>query len=253
MSERTDAETVLGCEGLAGGYVAEVDIIRGATIGCRRGEIVSIVGANGAGKSTMLKMLMGIVPPREGVVRFDGADVTRLAPHKLARMGVGYVPQLDNVFASLTIQENLLMGAIGRRGLDVGARMDAVYELFPRLAERRRQAAGTMSGGERQLVAIGRALIGDPQILVLDEPSAGLSPVAVDIVFEQIVAINRAGTAILMVEQNARRALAMSDWGYVLDLGTNRYEGRGADLVGDRKIAELYLGGMAGSSALGGG
>jgi neutral amino acid transport system ATP-binding protein len=236
---------VLEAEGLVVGYVPEVDILAGVDAEVREGEIVTIVGPNGAGKSTLLKCVFGLLAPREGRVRLRGDDITGEPPHTLTRRGMSYVPQLDNVFPSLTVEENLEMGAIA--GGDRRARMDTMYDLFPRLAERRRQPAGTMSGGERQMVAMARALMPDPAVLLLDEPSAGLAPAFVDIIFEQVLEVNRAGVTVLMVEQNARRALAMSHRGYVLDLGTNRFEDPGRELLDDPKVAELYLGGRSGS------
>jgi len=228
--------------GLVAGYVAEVDILNGVDIRVGPGEIVTVVGPNGAGKSTLVKTIMGFVRPRGGRVVLGGQDVAGLPPHVLARRGVGYVPQLRGVFPSLTVEENLEIGMVGRAG-SVRNRMSAMYTLFPRLAERRRQMTGTMSGGERQMVAIARALMPEPAILLLDEPSAGLAPAFVDVVFERIAAVNQGGVTILMVEQNARRALAMSHRGYVLDLGRNRYDGPAAELLADPRVAELYLGG----------
>ena len=233
---------VLETQGLVAGYVAEVDILNGVDIRVGPGEIVTVVGPNGAGKSTLVKTIIGFVRPRRGRVVVGGQDVAGLPPHVLARKGVGYVPQLRGVFPSLTVEENLEIGMVGRAG-SVRSRMAAMYALFPRLAERRRQVAGTMSGGERQMVAIARALMPEPAVLLLDEPSAGLAPAFVDVVFERIAAVNRGGVTILMVEQNARRALAMSHRGYVLDLGRNRYEGPAAELLADPRVAELYLGG----------
>jgi len=233
---------VLETQGLVAGYVAEVDILNGVDVRVGPGEIVTVVGPNGAGKSTLVKTIMGFVRPRRGRVVMGGQDVAGLAPHALARRGVGYVPQLRGVFPSLTVEENLEIGMVGRAG-SVRNRMSAMYTLFPRLAERRRQMTGTMSGGERQMVAIARALMPEPAVLLLDEPSAGLAPAFVDVVFEQIAAVNRGGVTILMVEQNARRALAMSHRGYVLDLGRNRYDGPAAELLADPRVVELYLGG----------
>jgi ABC-type branched-subunit amino acid transport system ATPase component len=234
---------VLRAEGLVAGYVAEVDILSGVDAEVRDGEIVTIVGPNGAGKSTLLKAVFGLLPPRAGRVWLHDADITGARPHNITRRGMSYVPQLDNVFPTLTVEENLEMGAIAGRDVDRGERMQAMYELFPRLAERRRQPAGTMSGGERQMAAMARALMPAPAVLLLDEPSAGLAPAFVDAIFDQVLEINRAGVTVLMVEQNARRALGMSDRGYVLDLGKNRFEGPGRELLEDPKVAELYLGG----------
>jgi branched-chain amino acid transport system ATP-binding protein len=240
----TAPEIVLEAEALVAGYVPGVDILNGLTLAVRAGEIVTVIGPNGAGKSTLIKVLVGLLLPRRGRVVLRGRDLAGLRPHAIARLGVGYVPQLDNVFPSLTVQENLVLGAAAATGaLDLRARLAELYGLFPRLAERRRQPAGTMSGGERQMVAMARALVPDPTILLLDEPSAGLAPAMVDAVFAQVAAVNARGITILMVEQNARRALATSHRGYVLDLGRNRFTGAGPDLLADPRVAELYLGG----------
>ena len=237
------SEPVLRAEGLVAGYVPEVDILSGVDAEVRDGEIVTIVGPNGAGKSTLLKAVFGLLRPRAGRVHLRGDDITGERPHVITRRGMSYVPQLDNVFPTLTVEENLEMGAIAGRDGDRGERMHAMYQLFPRLAERRRQPAGTMSGGERQMVAMARALMPAPAVLLLDEPSAGLAPAFVHAIFDQVLEVNRAGVTVLMVEQNARRALAMSHRGYVLDLGKNRFEGPGRELLADPKVAELYLGG----------
>jgi ABC-type branched-subunit amino acid transport system ATPase component len=239
------SEPVLRAEGLVAGYVPEVDILSGVDAEVREGEIVTIVGPNGAGKSTLLKAVFGLLRPRAGRVLLRGEEITGERPHVITRRGMSYVPQLDNVFPTLTVEENLEMGAIAGRDADRGERMEAMYALFPRLAERRRQPAGTMSGGERQMVAMARALMPGPAVLLLDEPSAGLAPAFVDAIFDQVLEVNRAGVTVLMVEQNARRALAMSGRGYVLDLGRNRFEGPGPELLGDPKVAELYLGGSS--------
>jgi len=234
---------VLATEGLVAGYVPEVDILTDVSIVVKDGEIVTVIGPNGAGKSTLIKSIFGLLPPRKGRVAFRGEDLTGLRPHAITRRGMSYVPQLDNVFQSLTVDENLEMGA-----LDSGKardRMAVMYELFPRLGERRTQDAGTMSGGERQMLAMARALMPEPQVLLLDEPSAGLAPAFVEAIFAKIEEINNQGVTIVMVEQNARRALGMSDRGYVLDLGQNRFEGPGRELLEDPKVAELYLGGTA--------
>ena len=236
---------VLATDGIIAGYTPEVDILTGVDIEVREGEIVTIVGPNGAGKSTLMKAVFGLVVPREGRVLLRGEDVTGNEPHEITRKGVSYVPQLDNVFPNLTVEENLELGAIAGGEDSVRNRIERMYELFPRCAERYRQPAGTMSGGERQMVAMARALMPEPQVLLLDEPSAGLAPAFVDAIFEKVVEVNEAGVTILMVEQNARRALAMSDRGYVLDLGQNRFEGPGRELIEDPKVADLYLGGAA--------
>lgn len=239
----TPAGAVLTVAGIDAGYFADVPILRGLDMTVAPGELVAIVGPNGAGKSTLVKVVIGLLRPWKGSVRLRGEDITGFKPHRIVERGVGYVPQRDNVFPSLTVEENLELGGIARRSAAPGERATAMYDLFPRLAERRRQAAGTLSGGERQMLALARALVADPEILLLDEPSAGLSPLAVDLIFAKIVEINAGGKAVLMVEQNARRALEMSHRGYVLDTGQTRFEGPGADLVRDPKVVDLYLGG----------
>lgn len=226
---------------LVAGYLPDVDILRGASIHVDTGELVGIIGPNGAGKSTLVKAMLGLVPIRSGTVLLDGADVTREPPHRLVAAGVGYVPQNENVFASLTVMENLEMGLF-IRPKEFKARYAAVTDLFPVLADRRSQRCGSLSGGERQVVALARALMTDPQVLLLDEPSAGLSPLMQDSVFEAISRINETGVSILMVEQNAARCLVIADRGYVLDQGRNAYTGTGRELLDDPKVIELYLG-----------
>ena len=238
----TAAGAVLETHELVAGYVPEVDILHGVDLRVADGEIVTIVGPNGAGKSTLVRSICGLLPPRSGSVLYRGEDISRIKAHAIVRKGVGYVPQLDNVFVSMTVHENLELGAIARAGTRLQERFETIYRLFPRLAERRRQRAGTLSGGERQMLAMARTLVPEPDLLLLDEPSSGLAPNLVGAVFERIVAINRTGVTILMVEQNARRALAMSHRGYVLDLGCNRFEGEGRELLEDPKVIELYLG-----------
>jgi neutral amino acid transport system ATP-binding protein len=234
---------LLVAEELVAGYVAEVDILNGASLSVPEGAIVTVVGPNGAGKSTLIKTIFGLLRPRSGRVTLRGEDLTGLAPHSITRRGMSYVPQLDNVFPSLSVEENLEIGSLRRS--ETRERTGVMYELFPRLAERRGQAAGTMSGGERQMLAMARALMPEPHVLLLDEPSAGLAPAFVEQIFDQVGEINRAGVTIVMVEQNARRALSMSDRGYVLDLGQNKFEGSGREVLDDPKMAELYLGGTA--------
>ena len=245
--EKTDEKgyegPMLTVEGLVAGYVPEVDILTDVDVNVNEGEIVTVVGPNGAGKSTLIKSIFGLLPPKGGRVTLRGEDLTGMAPHSITRRGMSYVPQLDNVFQSLTVDENLEMGALVQG--TAKKRMAVMYDLFPRLGERRTQAAGTMSGGERQMLAMARALMPDPQVVLLDEPSAGLAPGFVEAIFQKIEDINNDGVTIVMVEQNARRALAMSDRGYVLDLGSNRFEGKGKELLDDPKVAELYLGGTA--------
>jgi neutral amino acid transport system ATP-binding protein len=234
---------VLITEKLVAGYAPEVDILDGISIRVSRGEIVTVIGPNGAGKSTLIKTIFGLLKPRRGRVLYQGQDVGGAKPHTLTRRGLSYVPQLDNVFPSLTVSENLEMGSLDRSV--TAERIARMHDLFPRLRERGSQTAGTLSGGERQMVAMARALMPDPQVLLLDEPSAGLAPAFVDAIFEKVTEINGSGVTIVMVEQNARRALAMSDRGYVLDLGKNRFEGAGKELLRDPKVTELYLGGTA--------
>ena len=236
-------EVVLEADSVIAGYIPEADILNGVSIVVREGEIVTIVGPNGAGKSTLMKTIFGLLRPREGRIEFQGSEIAGRKPHDITRLGLAYVPQLNTVFKSLTVEENLEMGSLDRsRTAD---QKELMYELFPRLGERKSQAAGTMSGGERQMVAMAKALMCDPHLLLLDEPSAGLAPAFVDAIFEKTQDVNRNGVTVMMVEQNARRALAMSDRGYVLDLGKDRFEGPGQDLLDDPKVAELYLGGTA--------
>jgi neutral amino acid transport system ATP-binding protein len=243
MTEAAERPVVLSTEELVAGYVPEVDILNGVSVKVLEGEIVTIVGPNGAGKSTLIKTIFGLLQARGGRILFHDEEISGQKPHVITRRGLSYVPQLDNIFPSLTVEENLEMGSLDRSRTT--EQIDRMYELFPRLGERRAQPAGTMSGGERQMVAMARALMPDPQVLLLDEPSAGLAPAFVDAIFEKTEEVNRAGVTIVMVEQNARRALSMSDRGYVLDLGVDRFEGPGKQLLSDPKVAELYLGGTA--------
>jgi len=207
-------------------------------------ELVGIIGPNGAGKSTLLKAVFGLVPVRSGSVRLRGEDITRLRAHDLVARGVGYVPQVRNVFATLTVDDNLRMGAY-IRSREFRERRDHIVSLLPRLGERLHQRAGSLSGGERQMLAMARALMTEPSVLLLDEPSAGLSPMMQDDVFDRIAGINESGVSVLMVEQNARRCLEIADRGYVLDEGANAYEGSGDALLADPKVVELYLGTLA--------
>ncbi len=235
-------EALIEVRGLRAGYTRDVEILRGIDVELDAGELVTIIGPNGAGKSTLIKAVFGLVPPSDGSVVLRGEDVTGSKAHVMVEQGVGYVPQVRNVFSSLTVDENLTMGAYANRR-SAASQRDKLYEWFPVLAERRSTRAGKLSGGQRQLVAMGRALMADPDILLLDEPSAGLSPGNVDEIFHRIREVNERGVSILMVEQNARRALALSHRGYVLDQGTNAYTGTGQDLLHDPKVADLYLGG----------
>ena len=207
----------------------------------RRGEVLALVGPNGAGKSTLLKALFGLIPVRSGTVTLRGEDITSAPAHRLVSLGVGYVPQNNNVFPSLTIEENMQMG-VYLRPKTFKERFDFVIDLFPLLGERRKGKAGALSGGERQMVAMGRALMMDPSVLLLDEPSAGLSPAYQDEVFIRCRRINATGVSIIMVEQNARRCLQICDRGYVLDQGKDAYEGTGRELLNDPKVIGLYLG-----------
>jgi branched-chain amino acid transport system ATP-binding protein len=231
-------------DNVVAGYIPEVDILRGVDFELGRGELVGIIGPNGAGKSTMLKALFGLIPVREGSVILDGEEITNLKAHQLVSRGVGYVPQVSNVFPSLSVEENLQMG-IFLQPKRFDERLNFVSELFPRLGERLNQRAGSLSGGERQMLAMGRALMMDPKVLLLDEPSAGLSPALQDQVFVRASQINRAGVSIIMVEQNARRCLQICHRGYVLDQGRNAYTDSGDALLRDPKVIELYLGTLA--------
>jgi ABC-type branched-subunit amino acid transport system ATPase component len=234
---------VLAIDGIVAGYLSDVPILNGVAATIETGEMVTIVGPNGAGKSTLVRVVIGLLAPWAGTVQLRGENVTGRKPHAIVKRGVGYVAQRDNVFPTMSVEENLELGALTLRSDEPESRMAAMLDLFPRLAARRAQPAGTLSGGERQMLALARALMADPKVLLLDEPSAGLSPVAVDLIFEKIEEINASGVAILMVEQNARRALAMSHRGYVLDGGRNRFEGLGPELLQDPKVVDLYLGG----------
>lgn len=235
---------VLRADDLVAGYVPGVNILNGTDLYCQPGELVGIIGPNGAGKSTLLKALFGLVKVRSGTVSLNGKDVTNQRADVLVSSGIGFVPQTNNVFPSLTIQENLEMG-LYQTPKRFAERFDFVSSLFPALADRRSQRAGSLSGGERQMVAMGRALMMEPSVLLLDEPSAGLSPVMQDEVFVQTRRINRAGVSVVMVEQNARRCLQICDRGYVLDQGRNAYTASGKDLGNDPKVIELYLGTLA--------
>jgi branched-chain amino acid transport system ATP-binding protein len=235
---------LLQAEGLVAGYVPGVDILNGCDLVLHPGELVGIIGPNGAGKSTLLKALFGLVPIRSGTVTLRGDDITNLRADALVRRGVGFVPQTENVFPSLTVEENLRMGAF-QEPKRFAERFERVVDLLPTLGERRRQRAGSLSGGERQMVAMARALMMDPSVLLLDEPSAGLSPLRQDETFLRTRRINKAGVSVVIVEQNARRCLQICDRAYVLDQGTNAYSGRGRDLMHDPKVVQLYLGTLA--------
>lgn len=238
------SEPLIVINDVVAGYVPRVDILNGVNLELGPGELVGIIGPNGAGKSTMLKALFGLIDVRSGSVTFEGEDISDMKAHELVERGIGYVPQVDNVFPSMTVRENLEMGVF-LRPKKAAERIAVVSELFPRLGERLKQRTGSLSGGERQMVALGRALMMEPKVLLLDEPSAGLSPALQDEVFIRTKQINRTGVAIIMVEQNARRCLQIADRGYVLDQGTNAYTNTGAALLNDPKVIELYLGTLA--------
>ncbi|MGI8578051.1 MAG: ABC transporter ATP-binding protein [Nocardioidaceae bacterium] len=235
---------VLRADNLVAGYVPGVNILNGVDLYCRPGELVGVIGPNGAGKSTLLKALFGLVKVQTGAVVLNNKNITNERADTLVAAGVGFVPQNNNVFPSLTIEENLEMGLF-QNPKRFAERFDVVAQLFPALKDRRSQRAGSLSGGERQMVAMGRALMMEPSVLLLDEPSAGLSPSLQDEVFVQTRRINRAGVSVIMVEQNARRCLQICDRGYVLDQGRNAYTAPGRDLINDPKVIQLYLGTLA--------
>ena len=234
-------KTVIECNGIAAGYVKGLNILQGVDLIVNEKEIVSIIGPNGAGKSTLLKAIMGIINVSGGRFYINGNEKTNTPTHEIVREGVGYVPQVENVFPSLTIEENLEIGSWTLNS-NIKESISKVFQDFPMLKERRRDKAGNLSGGQRQILALARALTTSPEILLLDEPSAGLSPVAIKEVFEIIKNINSNGVAILLVEQNAKRALNFSDRGYVLDQGRNAYQGNGQELLNDPRVVDLYLG-----------
>ena len=235
--------TLLAAESLTAGY-GRMDILHDVSLTVDVNEIVSIIGPNGAGKSTAFKTIVGFLRPRAGRVLFNGEEITGLRPDLVLRRGLAYVPQGRIVFPQMTVLENLEMGAyIERDSARVAAALEQVYALFPILAERRKQNAGTMSGGEQQMVAIARALMTTPKLILLDEPSLGLSPKFVTLIFEKLIALRQAGYTLMLVEQNATRALAIADRAYVLELGRNRFEGPGPRLLADPEVKRLYLGG----------
>ncbi len=239
-----EGEPLLAATDLVAGYVPGVDILGGCNLVVHPGELVGIIGPNGAGKSTLLKALFGLVTIRSGSVVLQGEEITNHRADSLVRRGVGFVPQNNNVFPSLSIEENLQMGVF-QAPKTFAERFDFIVDLFPTLGDRRRQRAGSLSGGERQMVAMARALMMDPSVLLLDEPSAGLSPVRQDETFIRTRKINRAGVSVVIVEQNARRCLQICDRAYVLDQGRNAYSGPGRELMHDPKVIELYLGTLA--------
>jgi branched-chain amino acid transport system ATP-binding protein len=235
------AEPLLSMEGVTGGY-GDADILHAVDLSVRDGEIVVIVGPNGAGKSTAMKAVFGLVKVRRGHIWFNGNAIAGWTPDRIVRHGISYVPQVDNVFREMTVHENLEMGAFLRRD-GLRAAYDRVYGLFPDLAAKRRDEAGRLSGGQRQMLAMGRALMLDPKLLLLDEPTAGLSPKYMDQIFDIIGDVRDAGVSILLVEQHAKQALGFADRGYVLATGRNRREGTGRELIADPEIAQLFLGG----------
>ncbi|MCD6257111.1 ABC transporter ATP-binding protein [Candidatus Aerophobetes bacterium] len=232
--------TVLEVDNIKAGY-GDTEILHGVSCRVEEGEIVSIIGPNGAGKSTLMKAILGLLKLSEGRIIFNGRDITGKDPDQIVKEGICYVPQSDNVFPSLTVDENLEMGAFIRKD-DYKKRMDEIYQIFPDLKEKRKAKARKLSGGQRQMVAIGRALMLDPKLLLLDEPSAGLAPKLIQMIFDKIIKINQTGISILMVEQNARKALEVSHRGYVLAMGRNRFEDTGEALLNNEEIGKLYLG-----------
>tara|TARA_B100000700_G_scaffold227545_1_gene251304 strand:+ start:2090 stop:2806 length:717 start_codon:yes stop_codon:yes gene_type:complete len=234
-------KAILECNGIAAGYVKGLNILQGVDLVVSEGEIVSIIGPNGAGKSTLLKAIMGLINVSAGRFYINGSDKTNLPTHKIVNQGVGYVPQVENVFPSLSIEENIEIGAWSLNK-NRKSSVNKILEDFPMLNERKKEKAGNLSGGQRQILALARSLVTSPALLLLDEPSAGLSPVAIKEVFAAIKEINDKGVSILLVEQNAKRALSFSNRGYVLDQGRNAYQGEGAELLNDPRVVDLYLG-----------
>ena len=234
-------KAILECNGIAAGYVKGLNILQGVDLVVSEGEIVSIIGPNGAGKSTLLKAIMGLINVSAGRFYINGSDKTNLPTHKIVNQGVGYVPQVENVFPSLSIEENIEIGAWSLNK-NRKSSVNKILEDFPMLNERKKDKAGNLSGGQRQILALARSLVTSPALLLLDEPSAGLSPVAINEVFSTIKEINDKGVSILLVEQNAKRALSFSNRGYVLDQGRNAYQGEGAELLNDPRVVDLYLG-----------
>ena len=229
-------------EGMTGGYGTGADILHDCTIAVNPGEIAVIVGPNGAGKSTAMKAIFGMLNIHKGTVRLAGEDITSMSPQDRVAKGMAFVPQTSNIFTSLTVEENLEMGAFLRRD-DIQITMDQIFDLFPILRNKRKQAAGELSGGQRQQVAVGRALMTQPKVLMLDEPTAGVSPIVMDELFDRIIEVAKTGISILMVEQNARQALAIADKGYVLVQGRNRFTDTGAVLLADPDVRKSFLGG----------
>ncbi len=242
VGKKKMAEPYLIGDAMTGGYGSGADILHGCTIAVEKGQIAVIVGPNGAGKSTAMKAVFGMLNVREGAVRLAGEDITALTPQARVAKGMAFVPQTQNIFTSLTVEENLEMGAFLRRD-DITETMEQVYGLFPILRDKRRQPAGELSGGQRQQVAVGRALMTKPSILMLDEPTAGVSPIVMDELFDRIIEVARTGISILMVEQNAKQALDIADIGYVLVQGRNAHTGTGEELINDAEVRRTFLGG----------
>jgi len=238
--DRHEVQYLIG-ENMTGGY-GGANILHNCTIGVDKGEIAVVVGPNGAGKSTAMKAVFGMLYLSEGQVRIDGEDITHLKPQERVMKGMGFVPQNNNVFPSLTVEENLEMGAFIRTS-DISDTMAQIFDLFPVLKEKRRQPAGELSGGQRQQVAVGRALMTQPKVLMLDEPTAGVSPIVMDELFDRIIEVARTGIAVLMVEQNAKQALNIADKGFVLVQGSNRFTDTGQALLADQEVRKAFLGG----------
>ncbi|CAB4540345.1 MAG: ATP-binding cassette domain-containing protein [Actinobacteria bacterium] len=239
-----NATPVVHVDRVDAGYLPGINILNECSLTANEGELIGIIGPNGAGKSTLLKAIFGLVNVRSGKIRLNGEEITNLKANKLVAKGVAFVPQSDNVFPSLTIEENLQMGVF-QTPKRFNERFEFVTGIFPDLGKRRHQRAGSLSGGERQMVAMGRALMIDPSVLLLDEPSAGLSPVRQDETFIRVKEVNQAGVTVIMVEQNARRCLQICDRAYVLDQGKDAHTGTGRELLNDPKMIELYLGNLA--------
>ncbi len=241
-TSRVEGAPFLIGDTMTGGYGKGPDILHECTIAVNRGEIAVIVGPNGAGKSTAMKAVFGMLNVHSGKVLLDGEDITKLTPQDRVQRGMGFVPQTSNIFTSMTVEENLEMGAFIRRD-DFSDTMAQIYDLFPILKEKRYQHAGELSGGQRQQVAVGRALMTQPKVLMLDEPTAGVSPIVMDELFDRIIEVSRTGIPILMVEQNARQALEIADKGYVLVQGRNAFTGTGKELLADPEVRKSFLGG----------
>ena len=242
MGEGRPGDPFLIGENMTGGYGKGADILHNCTIAVEKGQIAVIVGPNGAGKSTAMKAVFGMLNLRQGSVRLGGRDITALNPQDRVKAGMGFVPQVNNIFPSMSVEENLEMGAYIRKD-DIRATMEQVYELFPAVAAKRKQAAGELSGGQRQQVAVGRALMTQPSVLMLDEPTAGVSPIVMDELFDRIIAIARGGLPVLMVEQNARQAMMIADKAYVLVQGANAHTGTGKELMQNDEVRRTFLGG----------